>query len=92
MDRFGYNISKPELEQWEDWADAMRYGGMSDVEKMDDEDPAFVIKVKFGIVNWTQQRPGLGLESKVSLKDAGKSKPKQLDDWVHVDAPVVEVV
>jgi hypothetical protein len=92
MDRFGYNMSKPELEHWEDWADAMRYGGMSNVEKMDGEEPAFVIKVKIGIVNWTQQHPGLGLESKVSLKDAGKPKPEQMDDWVHVEAPVVEVV
>jgi hypothetical protein len=54
MDRLGYNISKPELEQWEDWADAMRHDWMSIVEEMNDEEPAFVIKVKFGVVNWTQ--------------------------------------
>jgi hypothetical protein len=74
MDRFGYNVSKLELEQWEDWADAMRHDGMSNVGKMDDEEPAFIIKVKFDVVNWTQQHPKFDLEGEVTSLGPSLSK------------------
>jgi hypothetical protein len=89
MDRFGYNISRLELEQWEDWTDAMRHDGMRNVERMHDEEPALIFKVKFGVLNWTQ-RPGLDLKSEVSFKDAARPKSEQQDDWIHIEAPVVE--
>jgi hypothetical protein len=84
MDRFGYNISKPELEQWEDWAEQMLYEGKSNVEKMDDEEPPSDILWEFGVVDYMQLHAGPGLDSVVSLKDTSRLTPEQIEDWVEV--------
>jgi hypothetical protein len=80
MDRFGYNISKPELEQWEDWAEQMLYEGKSNVEKTDDEEPPSDILCEFGVVDYMQLHAGPGLDSDVSLKDTSRLTPEQIED------------
>jgi hypothetical protein len=84
MDRFEYNISKPELEQWEDWAEQMLYDGKSNVEKIDNEEPPSDILWEFGVVDYMQLHAGPGLDSDVSLKDASRLTPEQIQDWVEV--------
>jgi hypothetical protein len=52
MDRFGYNIGKTELDQWEGLAKEMRRNGMSNVEKMRDGEKPIPITFEFSEVSW----------------------------------------